>query len=338
MKMFQALPAYFGGKRKLLGSIFKDLPGPDKAPTFVDPFMGGGSVSLYAKALGYRVLCNDVAARSHIVGKALIENSTEKISPSDLVRLSVPLQAPGHGQEHLAPDVFPEQHAEFLDRFVANAGALQGSAKWLALLLVIKHALQIRPRNHFGAKSVIHQAAAGEWEEINPNYVKAMVTSGFPKHPVTLARTILPKINAGVFGNGQENEAHQGDAIEFLGNVEGDVCYMDPPYPGTQSYERAMHPLDELLTGGPVEVLANPYSSEPPDVTLPKLFEAAAHFPTLVFSYGNARIDLEGLMALMKFHRPNVVGVEIDYAHCVGLSTEESKDRNLKLLVIGRNK
>ncbi|MCP4573812.1 MAG: DNA adenine methylase, partial [bacterium] len=74
MKMNNALPSYPGGKRRLVGPIFKDLPSPDQAPTFIDGFLGGGAASLYAKARGYRVLCNDVALRSYVVGKALIEN------------------------------------------------------------------------------------------------------------------------------------------------------------------------------------------------------------------------------------------------------------------------
>jgi adenine-specific DNA methylase len=70
----RALPPYFGGKRRPLGRIFKHLPKPPEAPVLVDALMGGGSVSLFGKARGYRVVANDIAFRSHIVGKALIEN------------------------------------------------------------------------------------------------------------------------------------------------------------------------------------------------------------------------------------------------------------------------
>jgi len=70
----KALPPYFGGKRRLLGRIFKHIPKPSEAPVLVDAFMGGGSVALFGKARGYRVIANDIALRSHIVGKALIEN------------------------------------------------------------------------------------------------------------------------------------------------------------------------------------------------------------------------------------------------------------------------
>jgi hypothetical protein len=310
---------------------------PDTAPTFIDAFMGGGSVSLYAKARGYRVLCNDVAPRSHIVGKALVENDHVLLTYDDLVQLSMPLEEVGYAERTLAPEVFPVGHARYLDLFLANARGLQGAKHWLALLLIIKHALRLRPMGNFGAKTVMLQAAAGEWEVMNPHYVKDLVNRGLPRHPIRLAKRLLPQINGGVFSNGKVNEAHRGDVIEFLGKVEGDVCYMDPPYAGTQSYERSMKPLDELLAGGPITPSPNPYSTRPPEETLPQLFEAASHIPVLVLSYGNQKIDLMGLMDLMRRHRPHVTGQAINYIHCTGLSGTESRAKNQELLVIGRN-
>jgi len=190
---------------------------------------------------------------------------------------------------------------------------------------------------NFGAKKIMLQAAAGGWDEMNPNFAKDLINRGLPRHPIRLAEKLLPKINAGVFSNGQVNEAHKGDVLEFLSGVDGDICYLDPPYAGTQSYERAMKPLDEFLNGGPLEVIPNPYSSEPPEVTLPRLFEAAAHIPILVLSYGNQKIDLLGLMDLMRQHRRHVTGQAINYIHCTGLSSEESRTKNQELLVIGRS-
>lgn len=336
MKMFAALPAYFGGKRRLLGQIFRTLSDPGRASTFVDAFLGGGSVSLYAKARGYRVVCNDVADRSYIVGKALVENETTTLTYEDLTRLSVPTKEKGYAETHLAPDVFPADHARHLDLYLAHGRELTGPKRWLALLLVIKQALRLRPMGNFGAKTIVKQAAAGAWEEMNPNYVRDLYLRGLPRHPIRLAEKLLPQINAGVFANGQVNEAHHGDVFEFLARAEGDICYMDPPYSGTQSYERAMKPLDELLAGGPLDPAPNPFSTQPPDVILPRLFKAADHIPTLVLSYGNQRIDLGGLMELMRECRPHVTAKAINYVHCTGLSGEESRRKNQELLVIGR--
>ncbi|MCP4573809.1 MAG: hypothetical protein GY838_15735, partial [bacterium] len=307
-------------------------------PTFIDGFLGGGAASLYAKARGYRVLCNDVALRSYVVGKALIENHQCRLTHDDLVKLSVPTKEAGYAERALAPDVFPVAHARHLDRVLVNAAGLSGGRRWLAQLLVTKHALRLRPMGNFGAKTVMKQAAAGDWEDMNPHYVKDLVNRGLPRHPIRLAEKLIPQINAGVFSNGKQNEAHQRDVLEFLGKVEGDICYLDPPYSSTQSYERAMKPLDELLHGGPLPAVSNPYSSQEPEKVLPPLFEAAGHVPVLVLSYGNQRIDLAGLMDLMRRHGRDVTGRAISYVHCTGLAGEESRKKNQELLVIGRLK
>ena len=173
MRMFRALPAYFGGKRRLLGSIFRSLPLPGEAPVFIDPFLGGASVSLYAKARGHRVLCNDIAPRSNIVGKALIENSTVRLDYDDLVRLAVPTEEFGYAESELAPEIFPAAHARYLDLVLANAHSLGHAKQSLARLMVIKHALRLRPMGNFGARTIMRQVAAEAWEEMNINYLRA---------------------------------------------------------------------------------------------------------------------------------------------------------------------
>ena len=121
MKMFTSLPAYFGSKRRFLGQIFKDLPGPDRAETFVDAFLCGESASLYTKARCYRVVCNDVAERSYIVCKPLIENGTVPPGYEDLARPLVPNLEESYAEKHFTPDVFPDPHARHLDLFLAHA-------------------------------------------------------------------------------------------------------------------------------------------------------------------------------------------------------------------------
>lgn len=334
--MMHALPPYAGGKRRLLGPIFRSLPSALEAPVFVDPFLGGGSVSLYAKARGYRVLCNDVARRSHIIGRALIENDRVTLSHTALVALSQPNGEAGYAESTLVPSVFPRQHAALLDRLLRVAPGCSVHLGALVELVVVKMALRLRPMGNFGAKTIMHQVADGAWEDMNPHYVRDLVTRGVPRHPIRMAEIIRQQVNAGVFSNGQQNEAHRGDALEFLRRTQGDICYCDPPYAGTQSYERAMKPLDDLLNGGPCEMAPSVFSTEPPEKSLPLLFEAADRFPILVLSYGNKMIDLLGLMDLMRKHGRQVEGREIKYVHCTGLASAESRQRNRELLVIGR--
>src|SRR3989338_1760065 len=82
-KGYEALPSYFGGKRKLARRILSHA----KGTVFIDAFLGGCSVSLLAKAKGYKVICNDIAERSRVVGKAIIENKGIKLTDYDLYSL-----------------------------------------------------------------------------------------------------------------------------------------------------------------------------------------------------------------------------------------------------------
>ncbi len=97
----RALPPYFGGKRRLLGRIFKHMFEPEEAPVLIDAFMGGGAVSLFGKARGYRVIANDIAFRSSLVGKALIENDYVTLTPDDVTRLFV---EDGYGRSIVAAE------------------------------------------------------------------------------------------------------------------------------------------------------------------------------------------------------------------------------------------
>ena len=87
LRMFDALLPYFGGKRKLCPVIFsyisKYIPKKEwHNKTFIDPFLGSGAVSLYAKAWGLKVIAADIAERSVIAGLALIRNNQKNISSS----------------------------------------------------------------------------------------------------------------------------------------------------------------------------------------------------------------------------------------------------------------
>ncbi len=126
LAFFGALFPYLGGKRRLCPLIFREVdrllprrlwPGR----TFLDGFLGGGSVSLYAKALGFRVVATDIAERSIVVGRALIENSRVKLTREDVLRLLAPNPEPAMRIEReMVPAVFTANVARLIDRALAR--------------------------------------------------------------------------------------------------------------------------------------------------------------------------------------------------------------------------
>jgi adenine-specific DNA methylase len=334
----KALPPYLGGKRRLLGHIFKHLPKPTEAPVFVDAFLGGGSVSLMAKAKGYRVICNDIALRSYVVGKALIENNKLKLEESDLLRLFVPVQNRSDFiTNNFTPDVLPKKHAEFLDNAMAVLNQNGTPKRWLLLLMIIKYILRLRPMGNFGAKTIMHQIEKADWELMNPNYVKDIINRKIYGHPKKILERLLKQINQGVFDNGRDNEAYQLDVFEFLSEIgSGDILYLDPPYAGTSSYERALYPLDCMISGEMLHSKPSVFSQNNAFEFLERLFAASQHIRIWVISYGNARIDLNQLTELIKKFKREVVVEEFKYVHLTGLSGDEHREKNREYLIYAK--
>jgi len=333
----KALPPYFGGKRRLLGRIFKHVPKPGEAPFFVDAFLGGGSVSLFAKGRGYRVVSNDIALRSHIVGKALIENNHVRLAREDLTRLFVETEAEFHFmEENFARSVVTTKHARFLDTAFPVARGAEGMKKWLLLLLLIKYVLRMRPMGNFGAKTIVKQAEDKKWDEMNPNYLRDIISRNLHGHPRTVAETLRKQINAGVFSNGAQNDVHQEDVFEFLKHTEGDILYLDPPYAGTSSYETSLRALDSIIEGRMVRQAPSDFSKRDALPTLENLFAASRKFPVWVISYGNQAIGLEDLVGLVGKFKKDIISDDVPYIHLTGLSSEAHKAANREFIIVGR--
>lgn len=148
---FSALPAYLGGKRRLAPLIFalldRRVPRSEwQGMTFVDPFLGGGSVSLFAKLQGFRVVCSDLALRSAAIGRAFIANSSDTLDQSDVALL---LREPDAAYPHVAderyvPSVFSREHARLIDQVLyrARSDRFPEPKRSLALVLLVKWTLR----------------------------------------------------------------------------------------------------------------------------------------------------------------------------------------------------
>ncbi len=333
---FEALPPYFGGKRKLVARLFKEVlavyPREQwSSLRLVDPFLGGGSVSLYAKAQGLAVLCGDLAQRSVIIGKALIENDGTRLREEDLLRLFLPIEHAPLIASRYVPDCFTEDTAQFLDNAFARVAAVADeTTRYLLWLLLVKYIYWLRPHSKFSSPGAFNRPfAEGRYDEIKSTYKHAILANG--THPLPALRSLAADINRAVARGAQSCRATKGEALATIRAGEGaQILYLDPPYSGTLAYEEEYQILDEIL-GDHLEPSA--FSGRDGMAYLVDLLAQCQGYPLWVISYGNAVVDLSTLVAAVGQFRP-ARGVELHYSHMNAVATKAKQEKNREFIVL----
>lgn len=336
LAIWSALPPYLGGKRRLCPLIFREihrLIPRNQWPelTFLDGFLGGGSVSLFAKAQGFNVVSTDIADRSITIGDAFISNSRVKLTREDVLRLARDEGTPpGRIERDYVPDVFTKEQARFLDRCMIASDSTQDRAKSaLVRLLAIRVALMAHPMSQV-RKGTIHRLETGEYESITESCLTQYVDGMRLTRPTKLM-DLANQINAGVFqGNGT---VIKRSILEALPDIQADVAYFDPPYPGVMSYEKEYKVIDEILEGSSRPT--SPFTAKDGANMIDGLFERAQHIPIWILSLGNAVVEIEELEAKMTKLGRVTKAIEIAYQHLPAVATKEKKKTNKEFLVVG---
>lgn len=334
---FEALPPYFGGKRRLCPRIFREIARVHPRETWaslrlVDPFLGGGSVSLYAKAQGFGVLCGDLAERSVIIGKALIENDSVRLGEDDILRLFVPAEGNQHViEQNYVPDCFALTSAQFLDNAFAVVEQVEDETKKSLLrLLLVKYIYWLRPHSKFSSPGAFNRPFAEErWDDIKATYKHAIAANA--SHPLPAVRALAKHINRAVARGAQPSLAMKGDALETIRAGDGaEVLYLDPPYSGTLSYEEEYRVLDEILGERHEPSVFSERNGLNPFASL--LEQCGAH-PLWVISYGNAVADLDAVRSTIERFRPTRA-VEIAYSHMNAVATQAKREANREFIIL----
>jgi len=334
--MWSALFPYLGGKRKLCPLIFREI---DRVVprrlwsglTFLDAFLGGGSVSLAAKAQGFRVIATDIAERSIIVGQAVIENTRVRLTREDILRLLAPRTgAPGRVERDLTPSVFTQNVGRFLDTAFETAAQTQDTAKAaLYRLLAVRVALLAHPMSQV-RPGTAHRASTGEWESITESCLYHY-TEAFRLTTPAKLWDLAQQINAGIFQG--EARVMKVDILEALPDIRADVLYADPPYSGVMSYEREYKVIDQMLEG--TSRPTSPFTAKDGAAMIDTLLERAGHIPVWLLSFGNEITALEELEAKMIRLGRMTKAIAIKYQHLPAVATDEKKASNREFLVVG---
>jgi site-specific DNA-adenine methylase len=339
-----ALPTYFGGKRNhirwLLYHLAKAVPKRRwPALTFLDAFMGGGSVSMAAKASGFeQVSSNDFSDRSQLIGQGVLVDPTQRFTRSDLLWLLQPVPGeagPGLVESHYCPSVFSIRHARLLDQLLYWGAQIQNPVTQAKAYLLIWHAalaFVCFPTSLGASNRPYSEAQDGlrAWETLNPKRYWDGCIERLLQPSLDVLEAKVQLLNQGVF-SGAPVTLSQLDALEFVRQTPGDIVYLDPPYIGTLRYEQSYAVLDHILTG---KLAATPPSAFSTSLeALHPLLDACQHIPTWVLSFGNKEIDLPELMALVQRHAGSRT-VQGYAKHCKHLAHVSKNPNNQELLII----
>lgn len=343
---FRALPPYLGGKQKLVPWIFNRLaqiiPQTEWGKlNFMDAFVGGGSISMAAKVLGFHTIhSNDWSERSQLVIQGLLANQRHMLTPADqlkLVSVDTRQQVSGWIEGQLCPAVFSRRHAQALDRYLSNAREVQCPTKRALALLVAWRLVTdyvCMPTSIGTSNRPYAETLDGlrDWQALNPKRFVDGSMSRLLKPSWSSLEKHIHVTNRGVF-SGTLVTGYQQDAFAFVSQVQGDVLYLDPPYPSTANYESANRTLDAVLFDGESKRSngISPFSQG--TQALEGLLDAAKATPVWVLSYGNRVVSLEELTALVKRIAPDrtVYSEAQAYQHLPHVS---KNTQNQELLII----
>lgn len=344
---FQALPSYFGGKRRLVRWIFSKLA--TVAPveswpslTFADGFVGGGAVSLFAKAQGFGgLLANDWSERSQLVIDGLLVNQRTRLSRLDCLQAIAPVAEATLLIE--TEGTLSERHRQALASFHANLELVLDPTRRALLKLLLWHVIGewVAFGTSIGTSNRPFIEVLEGRQPLSGLNTKRLVDGSFEKllkpawAPVETKRQ---SINRGIFQGAGAVRGFQQDTLDWVQTLEtADILYLDPPYAGTLGYERANRMLDQLLfPGESFDVPDSPFSTSCD--LLAECLLNARQVPIWLISYNNKVLDLDALQTLIHRVDParQVQSWAKAYTHLAHVAKNPAQNQELLVLAVNR--
>lgn len=304
-------PQYLGAKHIHRGWIAQFIP--ENVSTVLDAFSGSQSIAYMFKQLGKKVITNDFLSFNNSIGKALIENSDNKLDPSDLEILFSNNDNPSKFNliEDLYSDLFfSTEEAAFADSFRSNVHKLSNQYKQaLALSIMCRSMTRKVTMGHFAHTQALAYAS-------DPIRIKRNRSLIRPLKDIFL--DLLPEYNAAVFDNSKDNISYNKNILDLLPILKNvDLVYFDPPYCNSHAdYQSFYHLLetyveywkDKQFVNGTKRYEPKRYSGFDKNSeaisNLQLMFERATHIPTWLVSYNDRSYpDIETMVNLIKPYR-----------------------------------
>jgi len=153
VKNISSLPSnYVGSKRRLLLHIWDTIEKENiEFDSAFDAFSGSAMVSMMFKAVGKKVICNDLLTSSAITAICLLENDSMPITSKDLHFLcnNDPENCGSFVLDNYKDKFFTENECKFLDKYRRNVEILCGDKFYCGIDLINKATLASIPNSNF---------------------------------------------------------------------------------------------------------------------------------------------------------------------------------------------
>lgn len=235
-------PQYLGCKYRHLDWIGHYIPGG--VSKVADGFAGSQSVSYFMKGKGYEVYANDFMNYSNQIGKALIENSSDRLSDDDVQMLFSGNSNPEYYnliETEFSDLFFSREDARLIDAFRSNVDRLNSEYKKALAFSIINRTLTRKiTMGHFAHTKALSYANDADRIKRNASLARPIKD---------MFNEFLTEYNAAVFDNGRENNSFCGDVMNFIEALPPvDMIYLDPPYVNSHpDYQGYYHLLETLV-------------------------------------------------------------------------------------------
>lgn len=208
---------YAGSKKKLLPQILW-LIEKTGARSILDGFSGSTRVSQALAKGGYRVICNDVAVWSEVMGRCYLKSRPPQHYHKLINHLNATAPIDGWFTEHYggSPETIPDDPKPKLPWQAHNTRKLDGIREEIDRLGLDPHERDV------ALTSLIH---ALDRVDSTLGHYCSYLREWAPRSYLALELRV-PMI---IVSN-QPHEVARSDIFDLAGNVDADLAYYDPPY------------------------------------------------------------------------------------------------------------
>lgn len=321
---------FMGSKYKILPFLWDSIK-QFEFNTALDSFSGSGCVSYMLKQKGIEVYSNDFMSFSANISKALVENSTVRLTDEDLEILLQKNNISGNFISITFDEIyFEKEDNKFLDNLRANIELLDNPIKKsIALAAITRACMKKRPRGIF-------------------TYVGQRYDDGRRDLQLSLKEHFLENVesfNSAVFSNGRNSKSFNKDIFEL--DIKADLVYFDPPYLTSKSdndYIRRYHFVEGFVKNWEGLIIEqntktkkfkkypSPFDSKNTvNDALDRLFRKYKDSIIVVSYSSNSIPTKEDMIALLKKYKMNVELKEIDYQYSFGNQNHKVGDNANKV-------